>query len=72
VWYVAPTYRQAKRIAWHRLKHLTRPYWAGKPNESDLSIPLQWGSVIALRGADQYDSLRGDGLDFVVLMNTPR
>ena len=67
VWYVAPTYRQAKRIAWHRLKHLTRPYWAGKPNESDLSIPLQWGSVIALRGADQYDSLRGDGLDFVVL-----
>jgi hypothetical protein len=67
VWYVAPTYRQAKRIAWHRLKHLTRPYWAGKPNESDLNIRLQWGSMIAVRGADQYDSLRGDGLDFVVL-----
>jgi hypothetical protein len=67
VWYVAPTYKQGKRIAWNRLKVLTRPYWAGKPSETDLSITLAWGSVIALRGADQYDSLRGDGLDFVVL-----
>jgi Terminase large subunit, T4likevirus-type, N-terminal len=67
VWYVAPTYKQGKRIAWNRLKRLTRPYWAGKPSETDLSITLSWGSVIALRGADQYDSLRGDGLDFVVL-----
>jgi hypothetical protein len=23
VWYLAPTYKQAKRIAWNRLKHLT-------------------------------------------------
>jgi Terminase large subunit, T4likevirus-type, N-terminal len=67
VWYVAPTYKQGKRIAWNRLKRLTLPYWAGKPSETDLSITLSWGSMIALRGADQYDSLRGDGLDFVVL-----
>ena len=67
VWYVAPTYKQGKRIAWNRLKRLTKPYWAGKPSETDLSITLAWGSVITLRGADQYDSLRGDGLDFVVL-----
>src|SRR6202040_1647176 len=25
------------------------------------------GGTIALRGADEYDSLRGEGLDFVVL-----
>jgi hypothetical protein len=67
VWYIGPTYKQAKRIAWNRLKELTRPYWKSKPSETDLSIPLAWGSEIALRGADQYDSLRGDGLDFVVL-----
>ncbi len=67
VWYVAPNYRQAKRIAWDRLKLITRPYWQGKPNESELSIRLRWGATISLRGADQYDSLRGDGLDFVVL-----
>lgn len=66
-WYVAPSYRQAKRIAWDRLKQLTEPYWGGKPNETDLSVRLRWGGVIALRGADQYSSLRGNGLDFVVL-----
>jgi Terminase large subunit, T4likevirus-type, N-terminal len=67
VWYVAPNARQAKRIAWNRLKQLTQPFWYGKPNESDLSIRMRWGGVIALRGADQYDALRGSGLDFVVL-----
>src|SRR6266851_9128593 len=66
-WYVAPTYRQAKRVAWKMLKNLTRPYWASPPNETDLSIELTVGGIIALRGADNYDSLRGNGLDFVVL-----
>ena len=67
VWYVAPTYRQGKRIAWNRLKQFTRPYWASQPSETDLSVRLRWGGMIAIRGADQYDSLRGDGLDFAVL-----
>jgi Terminase large subunit, T4likevirus-type, N-terminal len=66
-WYVAPTYKQAKRIAWKPLKEMTRPYWAGKPNETDLRIELTCGGTICLRGADNYDSLRGDGLDFLVL-----
>jgi hypothetical protein len=66
-WYVAPTYKQAKRIAWKPLKQLTRPFWATQPNETDLRIELITGGTIALRGADNYDSLRGEGLDFVVL-----
>jgi Terminase large subunit, T4likevirus-type, N-terminal len=66
-WYVAPTYKQAKRIAWKPLKEMTRPYWAGKPNETDLRIELTCGGTICLRGADNYDSLRGDGLDFLTL-----
>lgn len=66
-WYVAPTYRQAKRIAWTPLKEITRPFWATKPNESDLTIQLTSGGTISLRGADNYDSLRGEGLDFVTL-----
>jgi Terminase large subunit, T4likevirus-type, N-terminal len=66
-WYVAPTYKQAKRIAWKPLKELTRPYWAARPNETDLRIELTSGGTICLRGADNYDSLRGDGLDFLVL-----
>jgi len=66
-WYVAPTYKQAKRIAWKALKKMTQPYWATQPNETDLRIELMWGGTICLRGADNYDSLRGDGLDFLVL-----
>jgi hypothetical protein len=66
-WYVAPTYRQAKRVAWNPLKQMTKPYWARKPNETDLTIELVSGGTISLRGADNYDALRGDGLDFIVL-----
>jgi hypothetical protein len=66
-WYVAPTYKQAKRIAWKPLKQMTRPYWASQPNEADLRIELVSGGTICLRGADNYDSLRGDGLDFLIL-----
>jgi Terminase large subunit, T4likevirus-type, N-terminal len=66
-WYVAPTYKQAKRICWKPLKEFTRPFWASQPNETDLRIELITGGTIALRGADNYDGLRGEGLDFVVL-----
>jgi len=67
VWYVAPTYKQAKRIAWGPLKQITRSYCLAKPNESELRVDLVTGGSIAIRGADNYDALRGDGLDFVVL-----
>jgi hypothetical protein len=66
-WYVTTTDKQAKRIVWKPLKEMTRPYWAAKPNETDLRIELTCGGTICLRGADNYDSLRGDGLDFLVL-----
>src|SRR5436309_9072729 len=50
-WYVAPTYKQAKRIAWKPLKELTRSYWAGRPHETDLSIQLikRWDDRTARR-----------------------
>ena len=66
-WYVCPSYRMAKRICWKLLKEMTRPFWASKPNETDLRIELISGGSICLKGADNYDSLRGDGLDFLVL-----
>lgn len=66
-WYVAPTYKQAKRIVWKPLKQMTRPYWAASPNETDLRIELVTGGTICLRGADNYDALRGDGLHFLIL-----
>lgn len=66
-WYVAPTYKQAKRIAWKQVKKLTQGRTLGRPNETELSITLTNGSLIALKGADNYENLRGDGLDFLVL-----
>lgn len=66
--YIAPSYRMAKNIAWKKLKErLTELKWAEKINESELVIYLKNSSTISLKGADNYDSLRGIGLDFIVL-----
>jgi len=68
VWYVAPTYRMAKQIVWKKLKKkLLSINWVKKVNEQDLTLELVNGSEISLRGADNYDSLRGVGLNFIVL-----
>ena len=68
VWYVAPTYKQAKMIVFKKLrKKLQDLRWVRKINETNLSFELKNGSTISLKGADNYDSLRGVGLDFLVL-----
>ena len=41
--------------------------WLRRVNETTLTAHLKNGSEIALRGADNPDSLRGVGLDFVVM-----
>lgn len=66
-WYIAPTYKQAKLTAWRPLKRLARPFIVGKPNETELAVDLVSGGRIRLMGADNYDSLRGAGLDGAVL-----
>ena len=68
VWYIAPSYRMAKQIVWEQLKkRLIQLNWAKKINESGLDIYLVNDSHISLKGADNEDSLRGVGLNFVVL-----
>lgn len=68
VWYVAPTYRQAKMIAFRALKRrLLELRWVSKINETELTFELKNGSTISLKGADNYDSLRGIGLDYLVI-----
>ncbi len=67
-WYVAPSYRQAKQIAWVKLKQILKDLrWIRKVNEAELTIELKNKSRICLRGADNKDSLRGVGIDFIVL-----
>jgi len=66
--YVAPSYRMAKQIVWEDLKQLLKERnWAKKINESELTVTLVNGSTIFLRSADNPDSIRGIGLDYVVL-----
>ena len=68
VWYIAPTYRQAKQIVWRKLKHKLQDLrWTKKVNEAELTIVLKNNSTISLKGADNADSLRGVGLDFMVM-----
>lgn len=69
VWYVAPTYRQAKQIVWRKLKNRVNDLrWAKKVNEAELTITLKNNSVISLKGADGGgDNLRGIGLDFLCM-----
>jgi hypothetical protein len=67
VWFVAPSYRQAEQIAWKILQRLIPPGNRAKKDETDLRVEFLNGSIIALRGADNFDSLRGVGLDGVVM-----
>jgi len=69
VWYVAPTYRQAKMITWKKLKtRLIDLRWVRKANETELTLELRNGSTISLKGADgDATNLRGMGLDYLVI-----
>jgi len=68
VWYVAPSYKMAKQIVFKKLKKkLVELNWATKINETEMTFALKNNSTISLKGADNYDSLRGVGLDFIVL-----
>ena len=68
VWYVAPTYRQAKQIVWNELKQkLIDHKWVKNINHSDLTFTLKNNSTITLRGSDNENALRGVGIDFLVI-----
>lgn len=67
VWYVAPTYKAAKEIAWDMLSNQIPLEYISKTNETSLTINFKNGSSISLKGAEKPDNLRGRSLDFVVL-----
>lgn len=63
--YIAPTYGQAKRVAWDYLCKYVRPLGA-KENISELRVDFM-GRRIQLYGSDNPDSLRGQYFDGVIL-----
>lgn len=68
--YVAPTYQQARDIAWQELKRICLPA-INKINESRLEITLNTTkggtSTISLRGWESIETLRGQKFDFIVI-----
>ena len=65
--YIAPTYRQAKRIAWDYIKQFASCVPMVKFHETELAANFPNGSRIQLYGIDNADSLRGQYFDCVVL-----
>ena len=69
--YIAPFLKQAKAIAWSRIKHKLQPMigtGAVSINESELSVTFAHnGSVIRIFGADNPDAMRGVRLDGIVI-----
>lgn len=69
--YIAPTYQQARDIAWETLKNQLRGT-KHSINESRLEIRIQTlngagESIIVLRGWESIETLRGQAFDFLVL-----
>lgn len=66
--YVAPTYTQAKDVAWSYLKEYTAPIPGIEKSESELSVTFPGTRArIRLYGAENYDRIRGLYLDGVVI-----
>ena len=66
VFYIAPTYQQAKDIMWAMLKELGNEVIIAA-HENTSVLTLRNGRKIYLKGADRPDTLRGVGLAFVVI-----
>lgn len=67
VWYVAPTYQMAKDLMWRELIEVIPPSLVKKTNQTEMTMQLINGSLIACKSADNPNKLRGMALDFVVL-----
>ena len=65
--YIAPTYRQAKAVAWDYLKQFAGKIPMVRFHETELRCDLPNGSRIQLLGAENPDSLRGIYLDMACL-----
>ena len=72
IWIILPLFRQAKEVYWidpDITKYFIPYIQAGliKMDKNDLSLHiLSTNSWIRLKGSDNYDSLRGAGLDLII------
>jgi phage terminase large subunit-like protein len=68
VFYIGPTFQQAKDIMWGMLKELLHgTELIAQTHENTATMTLTNGRKISLKGSDRPDTLRGVGLAYVVL-----
>lgn len=65
-WWVAPSFPMAS-IGWRMIKHLCRQLPEVEIRESDRMITFPGNGWVQVKSADNPDSLRGEGLDFLVI-----
>uniref|UniRef100_A0A6M3KQH2 Putative terminase n=1 Tax=viral metagenome TaxID=1070528 RepID=A0A6M3KQH2_9ZZZZ len=65
-WWVAPSY-PVSAVGWRGIRQLARQIPDTDIRHVDRIITMPSGGTVQVRSADNPDSLRGEGLDFVVL-----
>lgn len=65
-WWVAPTYKVAN-VGWRMIRRLGSQVPGAVVYRADRTVTFPGGGEVVVRSADNPDSLRGEGLDFVVL-----
>ena len=65
-WWVGPTYPVAS-VGWRMIRRLVVQIPGATIRESERMVTLPGGGAIQVKSADSPDSLRGEGLDFVVI-----
>jgi hypothetical protein len=65
-WWVAPSYKMAN-VGWRPLRKLAAQIPGALVNLTEKNVTLPGGGEVSVRTADNPDSLRGEGLDLVVM-----
>ena len=65
-WWVAPSYKGAA-VGWRGVKGLARQIPGAEKSETQRLVTMPGGGSVQVRSADEPDSLRGEGLDLVII-----
>jgi phage terminase large subunit-like protein len=65
-WWVAPSYKVSK-VGWRPLRMIAKQIPGAAISLAEMTVTLPGGGAVTVRSADNPDSLRGEGLNFVVL-----
>ena len=65
-WWIAPSYKMAN-VGWRLIRRLAAQIPGADIKRGEKAVYFPGGGEVAVRSADNPDSLRGEGLDFAVL-----